>query len=99
MLPVIPGRNHSFNMCAIFSKKLTFLTPWYAHGAYQEVRNVNFAENFAFKLNGLCQDSQINGSIDRKLDSIFIYNLSFISLYHWSCISDFSTFPSGGMYS
>ena len=44
--------------------------------AYQEVRNVNFAEDFAYKLNGLCQNSQINGSIDRKLDSIFIYNLS-----------------------
>ena len=31
VLPVIPERNHSFNMCATFSKKLTFLTPWYAH--------------------------------------------------------------------
>ena len=36
---------HSFNMYAIFSEKLTLLTPWYAHvrtGAYQWVKNVSF---------------------------------------------------------
>ena len=39
-----PCRDHSFSTFAKFSKKLTFLNPWYA-------RNVSFSGNFANVLN------------------------------------------------
>ena len=45
-----------FSMYAKFSKKLIFLTPWYAHVrtcVYQGERNVCFSENLAYILNEL----------------------------------------------
>ena len=40
-------RGHPLSTFAKFSKKLTFLTPW-----YEGVRNVSFSVNFAYVLNG-----------------------------------------------
>ena len=40
------SKKDSFSTCRTFSKKLTFLTPWYAH-----VRNVSFSENFVYVIN------------------------------------------------
>ena len=46
-------RGHPFNTCALFYRKLTFLTPWNAHlGVLLGVRNVGFSETFAYVLNG-----------------------------------------------
>ena len=49
-----PLRGHPLSMYAKFSKKLPFLTPWYAHVRVRirGVRNVSFSENFAYVLNG-----------------------------------------------
>ena len=42
-----------FSTYAKFSKKLRFLTPWYAHTcAYQGVRVIIFSENFAYIVKG-----------------------------------------------
>ena len=53
-------RDHSFSRYAKFSKKLAFLTPWYADvRVYQGVRNVSFPGNFAYVLNRWSLISQI----------------------------------------
>ena len=47
-------RGHSFSTNAKVSKKLTFLTPWYAHVAtcaYRGLRNVSFSKKFAYVRN------------------------------------------------
>ena len=46
-------RDHSFSAFAKFPKKLTYLTPWYAHVRLRirGVRNVSFSESFANILN------------------------------------------------
>lgn len=53
--PVVdsPVMGHLFSKCAKFSKKPTFVTPWYALTcAYQEVRSVNSSEYFGYVPNG-----------------------------------------------
>ena len=66
-------RNHSFSTYAKFSeKKLTFITPWYAHVRVRSrgIRNVSFPETFAYLLN------------ERSLNRI-IYILFFSIFYDW----------------
>ena len=48
-------RGYSFSTYSKFSKKLTFLTLFYAYVLVRKmgVRNVNFSENFAYVLNEL----------------------------------------------
>ena len=48
-LKQIPIRDHSFSAFPKFFKKLTFLSPRYAHVrtcAYQGLRNISLLENF-----------------------------------------------------
>ena len=45
--------DHPFSTCAKFSKKLTFLTPWYAHVRVRiRGKNISFSKNFAHAVNG-----------------------------------------------